>query len=337
MANETTLPNATMVNEIDMTATAIATQRLDSVDRPGWLKVVAPAKVNLVLGIGARREDGYHEATSVMHALNLHDMVYLRREPIAPGSGLQVVSTLEGRAGLQVPEIDSEQNLATKAVRALAQHVGYVADEQLTVRIVKNIPFQAGLGGGSSDAAAAIVGAATMWGLDPYGVDVELVAQGLGADVAFFLRGGCGFYNGVGERFVHSIAPAKSSIVLVKPQGGVSTSQAYGTFDEICQPVDGGVIDAASAASAAGDLALFNNLATASEALMPELAEIHSWLADQDGIANAGDVLLCGSGSCTFALCDSLAHAARIVAEAQKRGWWSRSTSLGSIRAAVIS
>ena len=60
MANETTLPNATMVNEIDMTATAIATQKLDSVDRPGWLKVVAPAKVNLVLGIGARREDGYH-------------------------------------------------------------------------------------------------------------------------------------------------------------------------------------------------------------------------------------------------------------------------------------
>ena len=58
MTNETTLPNATMVNEIDMTATAIATQKLDSVDRPGWLKVVAPAKVNLVLGIGARREDG---------------------------------------------------------------------------------------------------------------------------------------------------------------------------------------------------------------------------------------------------------------------------------------
>ena len=333
-------PAAEKVNlapEIDMTATAIATQKLDSVERPGWLKVVAPAKVNLFLGIGARRDDGYHEATSVMHALNLHDLVYIRREEAALGAGLRVEATLEGRAGLVVPEIPSEQNIAHKAVVALAQKIGRAEDETVTVRIVKSIPHEAGLGGGSADAAAALVGAASLWGIDPYGAQVEEAARSLGADVAFFLRGGCGCYEGAGERFARALTPAKTSVVLVKPQGGVSTGEAYRVFDQGNFVADPAAFDALLQAERADDVSLLNNLAAASEAIMPELAEVRTWLAAQDGVAGVQDVLLCGSGSCTFALCASFSDAMRIVAEAQKRGWWSRATSLGSIRAAVVS
>ncbi len=326
-----------IVPEIDMTQTAIATQKLDSVERPGWLKVVAPAKVNLFLGIGVPRDDGYHEATNVMHALNLHDLVYVRREEAAFGAGLAIVATLEGRAGLAVPEISSEENIAHKAVATLAQKIGRAEDETVFVRIVKNIPFEAGLGGGSSDAAAALVGVAHLWGIDPYGPQVEEAACALGADVAFFLRGGCGCYDGVGERFVRALAPTKASIVLVKPRGGVSTGEAYRAFDQAGAPVEGSALEELSAITDADAVPLFNNLAAASESIEPELAEIRAWLSAQEGVAGDDSVLLCGSGSCTFALCASFSDAVRIVAEAQKRGWWSRATSFGSIRAAVVS
>lgn len=323
--------------EIDMTATAIATQKLDSVDRPGWLKVVAPAKVNLFLGIGARREDGYHNAHTILHALNLHDVLYLRCEPAAPGAGLVVETTLEGRGGLEVPDIASEDNIATKAVRALAKQLGRNQDETLTARIVKNIPAQAGLGGGSTNAAAALVGAATLWGANPYGDEVEAAARETGADVAFFLHGGCGYFEGTGDTHLHDLQPSKASVVLVKPTGGVSTAEAYRAFDEGGAPVSEAACASAAAAASADDVALFNNLAAASEAIHPQLAEVREWLAAQPGVGGPHNVLLCGSGSCTFAKCESFASATALVAEAQKRGWWARATNFGSIRAAVVS
>jgi 4-diphosphocytidyl-2-C-methyl-D-erythritol kinase len=323
--------------EIDMTATAIATQKLDSVDRPGWIKVVAPAKVNLYLNIGERRDDGYHQAESIFHALNLHDAVYVRTEFAAPGSGLRLTVTLEGRAGLEVPQIEQEQNVAYKAVLALAKLVGRNQDEALTVRIVKNIPAQAGLAGGSADAAAALVGVAKLWGIDPAGAQVEAAAQQLGSDVAFFLRGGCGCYTGKNDVFVRALTPSKASVVLVMPGGGVSTPEAYREFDKAPTAVSEEAVAAAESASSASEIKLANNLAPASERLKPELVEVREWLASQDGVSGADDVLLCGSGSCTFAVCESFAKASAIVAQAQMRGWWARATSFSSIRAAVIS
>ena len=318
----------------NMTAAAIAMQQLDEPVRGGWIKVVAPAKVNLFLGIGQRRDDGYHQATSVLHAMNLHDIVYVRAQPLSPGSGLEVTATVEGRSGIEAPQLESRQNIAHKAVCALGQHIGRDADEQVTVRIIKNIPFEAGLGGGSSDAAATLVGTAQLWGLDPYGEEVEAVARSLGSDVAFFLRGGCGYYEGTGEVFVRSLSPAKTNVVLVKPSAGVSTAQAYRLFDENPVAIDEAALAKAASVDDANEIELFNNLASASEVLMPQLADIRQWLLDQPGVSQA---LLCGSGSTTFALCNSFAQACTIVSEASKQGWWARATSLGSIRASVVS
>ena len=320
-------------NESTITANAAELQMLDEFNPAGWVKVVAPAKVNLHLGIGGKRPDGYHDAVSVLHALNLHDVLYVRREDSAPGTGLDVQVQMLGRGEIEVPDVPVESNIATKAVRALAQAVGRAEDEVVRLRIEKNIPAQAGLGGGSSDAAAALVGVSRLWGLTDGAEVVERVARTLGSDVAFFLRGGCAYYEGTGEVFVHELAPMKKSVVLVKPDWGVSTAAAYAAFDD--QPVEVGtdVAAAIATAKAAEDVVLFNNLASASERIEPQLAEIREWLVDQRGVQG---VLLCGSGSTTFGVCEDFATACQVVADARRRGLWARATAFGPLRAVVV-
>ena len=303
--------------ESNIIADAAALQRADSFTGRGWLKTIAPAKVNLHLAIGARRADGYHEATSVMHALNLHDVVYLRREDAVPGTDLTIEVEMFGRGDVEAPDVPLEKNIITRALRALAAAIGRDADEIVRVHVEKNIPAEAGLAGGSTDAAAALVGACRLWNIDPESQDVEDVARSLGSDVAFFLHGGCASFVGSGDAFVRSLAPMKCSVVLVKPAEGVSV-EASAQLD---------------AATEAVDVPLFNNLAPASEVLLPKLAEIRTWLASCEGVRGA---LLCGSGSSTFAICDSHDIASAIVVEARKRGLWARATSFGSVRALVI-
>ena len=324
--------NAPETSATDITADAIALQERDEFRAQGWLKVIAPAKVNLHLAIGSKRADGYHEAATIMHALNLHDVVYLRRKlPDAPEQGLPAVRMV-GCGDVAAPDVPSGDNIASKAVLALANLVGR-DDAGIELRIEKNVPAQGGLGGGSANAAAALVGAAQLWGITPDHPAIETAARTLGSDVAFFLHGGCSYYEGTGEIFVHELTPSKRAVVLVKPRGGVSTAQAYRTFDEDPLPVPAKTAQAALAARSADEVALFNNLARASEALMPELADVRSWLGGQAG---ANGALLCGSGATTFAPCEDFAAACRIAADARALGYWARATSFGSLHVAAI-
>lgn len=317
----------------DITADAVALQERDTFRAQGWLKLVSPAKVNLHLAIGARRADGYHEAATVMQALNLHDVVYMRRklsddpEPGVPS--VRMVSC----GDVVAPDLPSASNIAAKAVLALAQLSGE-GDTGLEIRIEKNIPAQGGLGGGSSNAAATLVGAGLLWGLAPDDPVIEQAARSLGSDVAFFLHGGCSYYEGTGERFVRDLRPSKRVVALVKPEGGVSTAEAYRTFDADPKLVPEEVARAVHSAESADDVALFNNLAPASEMLMPKLGEVRQWLNSQPGVRGA---LLCGSGATTFAVCDDFTCACKVVAEARKMGLWARSTSFGSLRAMLVS
>lgn len=317
----------------DITADAVALQERDTFCAQGWLKLVSPAKVNLHLAIGARRPDGYHEATTVMQALNLHDVVYMRRK-LADDPEPEVPSVRMVSCGdVVAPDLPSASNIASKAVLALAQLVGR-NDTGLEIRIEKNIPAQGGLGGGSSNAAAALVGAASLWGLASDDPAIEQAARMLGSDVAFFLHGGCSYYEGTGEKFVRALQPSKRAVALVKPEGGVSTAEAYRTFDADPQPVPEDVASAVDTAESADDVALFNNLAPASEMLMPKLGEVRQWLNNQQGVRG---VLLCGSGATTFAVCDDFTCACKVVAEARKLGLWARSTSFGSLRVMQVS
>lgn len=322
----------------------------------GSIKLVAPAKVNLFLGVGTRRADGYHEVDTVMHALTLHDVLHMHAgfaddaeygraesdDGLAVGGeagNLLVSIDCADKSGTGALDVPARENIVFRAVDTLARKLGRTERGKLSFRIEKNIPAQGGLGGGSSDAAAALVGAAHLWGLpadDPVLIDV---ARGIGADVAFFLQGGCARLSGTGAVFERSLVPRKESVVLVKPQAGVSTSAAYRAFDAAPVDVAEHFRDRLDEAVRAEEVPLVNNLAAAAESLEPELGAVSSWLRAQDGVCSAeGEpaVLLCGSGATTFAVVRDFAAACAIAAEAQKRGWWARATAFSSLRAARV-
>lgn len=318
------------------------------------LKLMAPAKVNLFLGIGERRDDGYHDVTTVLHAVAFHDVLYLRRaDAVAarvaleaaedgaptntasagPAGNVLVSVSCDARGGLTPLGIPVRENIVFKAIDLLARKANITDEDALNVHIEKNIPSEGGLGGGSSDAAAALIGAARLWGIPENDPMIEDAAHELGSDVAFFLHGGCAYFTGAGERFGHALAAMKKPLVLVKPEAGVSTAEAYRTFDAAPQEIEQAAAAAAEKAQLAGEVPLLNNLAPAAEDVLPELADVRAWLHRQEGVEAS---LLCGSGSTTFAVCRNFNAACSLAAAAQSRGWWARTTTFGSLKAAVV-
>ncbi len=318
----------------DMVETAREAQLADSArTNSDTLRVIAPAKVNLFLNIGSRRPDGYHEAISIMHALTLHDVLHMCRKEAQPQEGLVVEVSCQARGGVAPLDIPAEENIVNTAIRALAEHIGRTEDETIAVRIEKHIPAEAGLGGGSSDAAAALVGTANLWGLSPHDPRIEETARSLGADVPFFLHGGCACLTGAGDVFSHNIEPMGSFAALIKPEGGVSTAEAYQAFDDLAPTVSAEDCARALSARHADEVPLRNNLVEVSEQLLPVLAEIHTWAKEHEGVAG---VLMSGSGSAVFVCCDTFGVASKLASEAQTRGWWGRATTFGPVRAAIV-
>ena len=313
-----TQPSKNGENAVDMLAVARIAQGVDIAGfaGPDAVKLVAPAKVNLFLDIGAKRADGYHEAVSIMHALMLHDVLRMKLAP-GRGEGLSVDLSCVAREGLAMLDVPVESNIVAKAVRLLAEKLERTADETVVACLEKHIPAEAGLGGGSSDAAAALLGAAHLWGVPADDPRIEEAARSLGADVAFFLHGGCACFTGVGDAFDHALAPMNGNVVLVKPEGGVSTAAAYRALDE--HPT--------------ADVPLRNNLVPVSEHLLPALVDIRLWASERVDVQR---VLMSGSGSAVFMQCATFADAGRVAAEARMRGWWARATMFGSARAAVV-
>ena len=310
------------------------------------LTVFSPAKVNLQLEIGERRTDGFHQAKSIMQALTLHDMVtvvlddgvdaYLNPDGFSDFAIDVTCTTFEG-----IPELDvaPESNIVYKAAAALAEKLGH-EQGHISIHIEKHIPFEAGLGGGSSNAAAVIAGLCRAWGEDAASEAALDVARALGADVAFFLHGGCVQLGEKGDVLERTFEPARGTVVLVKIDEGVSTKAAYAAFDELAAVQHAESTDAIESAA---ELPLFNNLAAASEQVLPALAETREWLASQPGVAHdaegKAEVLLCGSGSATFAVVedgDSIRKAADIVAAAKLTGMWARSCSFAPIGVRVL-
>lgn len=314
------------------------------------IKIVAPAKVNLFLGIGEKREDGYHRALSIMHALAIHDTLtmlaipagayaadFVRGDgydlPTVEEQGLFVGIEAKWHEALDELSIPLDENLIAKAVFALARALDYPWKGYLRVSIDKHIPAAAGLGGGSSDAAAALVGAAHVWGVASDDPALEQAAREVGADVPFFLRGGCGVYRNRGDEFVRDLTPRKDNVALVIPEGGVSTAAAYNAFDEHPCALTAEMLKAASAAPDAASVPLFNNLAPAAETLLPELSAVRAWLLEQPGVQEA---LLTGSGAATYAVCENHEAALRLTVAAQQQGYRARATTFSGLRAAMV-
>lgn len=327
----------------------------------GVLRGIAPAKVNLFLGVGPARADGLHEVENVMHALALHDVLHVNAHPldeafareaqdaIAAGSDALAFAGTEGQLLVSVDVVDkttglgeaqasplripAAENLAFKAAAALAKAAGREAPEHVRIRIEKQVPAQAGLGGGSSDAACVLSCLAQLWGVDA--ALTAQVAATLGADVPFFLKGGCARYIGAGESFAGALQPARTPLVLVKPHAGVSTRDAYAAFDADPVLPSEKLLAQVRQARTAGEVPLFNGLANAADAVQPEVVRVREWLCAQDGV-DAARVLMSGSGSAFFAEAGSFAQASALATAAKASGFWARPTSLSRLRAQAM-
>ena len=281
------------------------------------LTLSAPAKINLYLGVHTERDDrGYHKVDSLMAAAGLADIV-----TVAPAQELTVQT-------VPASDFPMQKNTAYRVAAAMAEHYGREAN--ICVTIEKHIPGCAGLGGPSTDAAAVIVALAELWGVDRSDPALDDIARGIGADVPFFLHASPAFYVGGGDVLAteYPALPA-TPVVLVKPrEASVSTIEAYRRFDENPVPADkpGAIASALRAGDAETACALIhNNLGVISAQMEPQIQTVLDWLRAQDGTV-AVDV--CGSGACSFAICDTAATASNLAASARQNGWWACATEL---------
>ena len=263
------------------------------VSEQGRVVVTCPAKLNLFLEVVGRREDGYHEIDTVMQAVDLCDELVI--EPRA--DGLVVLECDD-------PELPTDEgNLVVRAALALREATGCRAGA--SVRLTKRVPAQAGLGGGSSDAAGALVGLNTLWGLGLGVEELVPVAAAVGSDVAFFLWGGTARCRGRGEVVEALGVGGVFRYVLVCPGVGVPTGAAYGKLRFPLTPVgaDISMTVQSVANSDAGGVAraLFNRLEGPACALRPELLAVRERLMEC-GLFSG--VCMTGSGSALFGVCE---------------------------------
>ena len=308
--------------------------RLEGLPMKNVTKIISPAKVNLVLAVGEKQESGFHEVQTIMHSLALHDTLSMRRfDDEGSGDGLQVMLKCESSFTIDPLLIKAEENIAYKAVVELAKALGRTQDETIEMILNKVIPAEAGLGGGSSNAAAALVGAATLWGVGMEDERVQEVSSRLGADVSFFLKGGCARLSGKGDVFEAQLEPRSGFVLLVRPDAGVSTGKAYAAFDEDPVLPSSEYLSSIATLDAAADVSLYNNLEKAACSVTPVVAQVLEW-----GRAAAGEenVVLCGSGSAVCCIFDSYQAACEASVEARKHEWWTRVTSFSPLGAAIV-
>lgn len=260
-------------------------------DSTGRLVLEAPAKINLRLRVVRRRPDGFHEIDTRMVPLELADRLVIDRRA-ADGRGLDFGLVGEPAGHEEIP-VD-ETNLVVRAVRAVEGAAGRALD--VTIRLDKRIPSGAGLGGGSSDAAAALEGLDRLFELG-IGLDrLAALAGGIGADVPFFLHHGPCDCRGIGE-VIEPLGPdvvPELELLLVKPWFGVPTPWAYQAWAG-APPLAG--IDESPQVFPWGTMV--NDLERPVFRKFLLLAEIKQWLRDQVGVEGA---LMSGSGSTVFAV-----------------------------------
>jgi 4-diphosphocytidyl-2-C-methyl-D-erythritol kinase len=263
--------------------------------------VAAPAKLNLFLEVLRRRPDGYHDLESLMVAVDLFDTLEARA---AAGGGL--VLTCDP-PGLPV----GPGNLVFRAAEAVRAYAGR-PDLGAVLRLTKRVPTQAGLGGGSADAAVAVLALDHIWKLALTRDELAGIAAGIGSDVGFFLSPPAAWCTGRGEVVAPEPVGRPLDFVLVCPPAGLATADVYRRLEVPASPRAG---DAARAAVRAGDpqavgRALFNRLEGPAFVLSPLVDRVRSRLA---GLAPCG-ALMSGSGSAVFAPCRSRAEATRVAA-----------------------
>ena len=182
------------------------------------------SKINIGLAITGKREDGYHDIDSIFQSIRLSDSIYFAKHHSVVFSG----GAPELPENMQKLVTYGEENLALKALRAIQAYTGCKAGA--AIHLLKRVPIQAGLGGGSADAAAMLVGLNRFWDLRLTQEELLQIGATLGSDVPFLLQGGTARGTGRGEILTYGKSPDPHWLLLVKPKVSVSTAVAYGRF-----------------------------------------------------------------------------------------------------------
>ncbi len=270
------------------------------------MRVLAPAKVNLLLRILGRREDGYHLLNSLMLPVSLYDEIWIRLDNVvsadSPTPTAQICLSCDDT---RIPS--DETNLAYRAASLLCQEAGLVA--RLSLRLIKRIPAGAGLGGGSSDAAAVLKGLNSLLRLGWTEQRLCNLGLRLGADVPFFIPCRPARVTGIGEELSPARMAGRRWLVLIVPAFGVSTSWAYRRFDQLIGATasDLSPTTAVLADGWPSPVACVNDLERAVLPAHPLLQDLKNMLLS----ARAEAALMSGSGSAIFGLFDRRAAAQR--------------------------
>ncbi len=250
----------------------------------------ARAKLNLVLRIVGRRTDGYHLLETLFHAIELHDELWVVRAP----HGIELQVTADEPAFAVSPGPD---NLVVKALARLATEVGTASG--FAARLHKRIPHGAGLGGGSSDAAAALRLGNQLLGRPLDDAQLARLAKGLGADVPFFLRGGSQWGRGIGDELTPATVPPQH-FVLVVPPYGCATAEVYKNYAALWKgsPPQDTVrgVTGPNTRDSAVSVRFCNDLEQAAETVTPALAGLRRQV---EKLGYPG-VRMTGSGSTLF-------------------------------------
>lgn len=291
-----------------------------------------PAKVNLSLGVGPVREDGFHPLATVYQAIGLYDEVVVRP---ADAWSLRVV----GDRRLPLADVPTDgTNLAMRAARLLAAH--HAVDEPVEIVVRKGIPVAGGMAGGSADAAAALVACDALWGTRTARPELMTLAAELGSDVPFLLVGGTAIGSGRGEQVTPVMARGTYWWVVAESVRGLSTPAVYAEFDRLhadAPAAEPEIPDVLLSALGGGDVAalgrsLVNDLQPAAIRLRPELRQC----LDEGLESSAHAALVSGSGpSCLF-LCDSEEHAQQVATALDRRGFGPVSCARGPVPGARV-
>lgn len=238
--------------------------------------LAAPAKLNLFLHITGRRPDGYHLLQSAFMLIDWHDTLHVEWRSDGQLSREDLTTPLPA---------DDLVLRAARALQALAPHCG------AHIGVAKSIPAQAGMGGGSSDAATCLLALNRLWGLKLPLARLEQIGLKLGADVPFFLRGRNAWVEGIGEQITPLELPA-ARFVVVKPEAGLATQEIFAS------PLLKRDSETATISGFAANPFGFgqNSLQPVAQALCPDLALALQWLQD-----NRLPGRMTGSGSAVFA------------------------------------
>lgn len=288
------------------------------------LEVLAPAKLNLFLEVLGKRADGFHEIETLMYPIDVFDTLVfsdLPRRTDQPQSEVRLTCQIHGgersqsqAASEQLPQ--GGDNLVVRAVELVRRRCEVRHGAQL--QLIKRIPMAAGLAGGSSDAAAALVAANHVWRLGLTLAQLASLAAELGSDIPFFLYGGPAVCRGRGELIEPVDGLGTLHFVVVKPPAGLSTADVY----RACRPSNepmcvGGLLNALRHGALSGAAGcLHNALQAAAENLSPWIAR----LSDEFGRLDFLGHRMSGSGTSYFGLCRHARHARRLAACLRARG-----------------